>query len=58
MQHLVWQPPSFLIENGAPVTSQVAIAPAYFEKDDEIDFAWGNAGTETYGLEVQYRRLG
>jgi len=58
MQHLVWQPPSFLIENGVPVANQMTVAPAYFEKDDEIDFAWANAGSEVYGLEVQYRRIG
>ena len=36
MKQLIWQPPSFLLEDGAPVANQTAIAPAYFEKDDEM----------------------
>lgn len=38
---LVWQP----------------TAPMAFEATDEIDFAWANAGTKTYGLEVIYDLL-
>ena len=26
-----------------------------FEKGDELDFAWANTNTKTWGLEVQYR---
>jgi hypothetical protein len=29
--------------------------PIFFEKGDEIDFAYTNTNTRTYGLEVAYR---
>lgn len=58
MQHLIWQPPSLLIENGVVVANQLIATPTFFAKDDEIDFSWPNAGNEVYGLEVQYRRSG
>ena len=28
-----------------------------FSATDEIDFAWANTNTETYGLEIRYRRI-
>jgi hypothetical protein len=31
--------------------------PLQFEAGDEIDFAWANAGTKTYGLTVVYELL-
>ena len=31
--------------------------PIHFDKSDEIDFAWANAGTKTYGLEIKYNLL-
>jgi hypothetical protein len=31
--------------------------PLQFEKGDEIDFAFANAGLKTYGLEVKYNLL-
>jgi hypothetical protein len=39
--NLIWQPDS----------------PLQFEAGDEIDFAWENAGTKTYGLTVVYELL-
>lgn len=30
--------------------------PMQFDKLDELDFAWGNSNTKTYGLEVFWRR--
>ena len=38
---LIWQPDS----------------PLHFDSGDEIDFAWDNAGTKTYGLEVKFSPL-
>lgn len=38
---LVWQPD----------------APMIFDKDDELEIAWANSSTRTYGLEVIYSRL-
>ena len=32
-------------------------APQSFDKLDEIDFAWANSNTKTYGLEVFWRRV-
>ena len=31
--------------------------PMIFDDGDELDFAWANAGTKTYGLEVIYALL-
>jgi len=31
--------------------------PMTFDKGDEIDFAWANAGGKTYGLEVKFNPL-
>lgn len=31
--------------------------PMHFDSGDEIDFAWLNAGTKTYGLEVKFSPL-
>jgi hypothetical protein len=31
--------------------------PMIFDYGDEIDFAWTNAGTKTYGLEVKFNLL-
>jgi hypothetical protein len=31
--------------------------PLHFDAGDEIDFAWTNAGTKTYGLEVKFNPL-
>lgn len=31
--------------------------PLLFDSGDEIDFAWDNANTRTYGLEVKYNPL-
>ena len=30
----------------------------FTHKDDQLDFAWANSNTKTYGLEVFWRRLG
>ena len=30
--------------------------PEPFEKSDELDFAWANAASKTYGLEIYWRR--
>jgi len=32
-------------------------APMSFDKNDELDFAWGNSNSKTYGLEVFWRRI-
>jgi hypothetical protein len=29
--------------------------PMLFSEDDELDIAWANAGTKTYGLEIVYK---
>lgn len=58
VQQLIWQPPITLIKNGAPVATYTGgFQPMQFDKDDELDFAWANAGTETYGLEVFWRKI-
>jgi hypothetical protein len=31
--------------------------PLHFDSGDEIDFAWANVGTKTYGLEVKFNPL-
>jgi hypothetical protein len=31
--------------------------PMHFDKGDEIDFAWPNAGNLTYGIEIMYEPL-
>ena len=36
---------------------QVFDPPIPMDSGDEIDFAWANGSTRTYGLEVYYRRL-
>ena len=31
------------------------VHPPFIDDADEVDFAWANSGTKTYGLEVVYR---
>jgi hypothetical protein len=31
--------------------------PLLFAATDEVDFAWANAGTKTYGIEIIYERV-
>ncbi|TET68693.1 MAG: hypothetical protein E3J56_11065 [Candidatus Aminicenantes bacterium] len=42
VQNIIWMP-----EDG----------PIPFGKDDELDFAWANSNTKTYGVEALWRRI-
>ena len=57
MRQMIWQPPMLLINGAAIANYTGGFQPMQFDKDDELDFAWANAGTETYGLECFWRRI-
>ena len=50
-------PPTTLIKDSIAVANWGASVSMEFQKDDELDFAWGNTNTKTYGLEVLWRAL-
>lgn len=43
--------------NGVQDLIYIPETPIPFAKDDELDFAWANSNTKTYGLEVLWRRI-
>ena len=56
LTNLIWLPPNIVISAGAAVANyHGGFVPYQFDKDDEIDFAYAN--TQTYGLEVLWRRI-
>lgn len=58
VQYLAWYPPMILIDDSSPVANyNSGFVPIEFGKDDEVDFAWANSNSKTYGLEVFWRRI-